>query len=204
MDSSLRGLAVVLGAQYHILGAGDEAERDRRVSDRAMRMAKLRQVPVSIAQALLAGGQVMIDKARSEDKVPSMTSATGVATLPGASARDKVYGKLKWHEAELKKLASTPNVIYASGADLKNWVLQAFAEYDAVLEGQATLDHAWSMMWAEIGERLAALPAALQEAVQDIAWYAKWTYWAAIGGAVIALGLVGWGVGAGIKNRIEK
>jgi len=189
------------GRGEHVLGA-DEAERDRRVSDRAKKMAELKQVPVSIAQALLAGGQAAIGQAKKLAN-SHIDPLTGVPMpLPGGTARDTVVGKLQWHAAELKKFAATPNAIYPSGDDLKKWVLQAFTEYDAVLEGLATLDHAWSEMWDEIATRLAELPKEIAKAVTEtVSTATKWLVGGAIVIAVIG-GFVVYKVATGPSSKI--
>ena len=178
---------------------------DKRVSDRAVQMGKLREVPVSVANSLLKGGQNAIQQAM-------LTAA--VSDLPGQTARENVFWKLKWHEDNLKKFTDK-NAIYTSGDDLKNWALQAFTEWDASVEGAEALNDAWWQMWKDIGTNLAALPVAVakaavslaksaEDAAKNVAWYAKWTYWIAIGAAVLGVGIIATGVSLGAKNKIEK
>lgn len=196
----LRGLDVCIG-----LSASEEAAMDKAVNDRAIQMGKLREVPVSVANSLLKGGQNAIQQAM-------LTAA--VSDLPGQSAREKVYWKLQWHADNLKKFTK-PDQIYPSGDDLKNWVLQAFTEWDAAVEGAEALNDAWWQMWKDIGANLAALPVSVakaasslarsaEDAAKNVAWYAKWTYWIAIGAAVLGVGIIATGVSLGAKNKIER
>lgn len=194
MTRCLRGLDVCIGAW-----ATEDTARNKRVSDRAIQMSKLKQFPVAIAQSLLKGGQQAIDNAKSIART---------SDLPGGTARDKVYWALRWHEDALSKLSSTPNEIYQHGEDLKKHVMQAFAEWDASVEGAEQLNKAWSAMWTEIGQRIAALPKALAAAagtvVKEAAFYTKAVFWAALGAAVLVTGLVGWGVSTGVRHKIER
>jgi hypothetical protein len=150
------------------------------IASRQHELDSIKQVPVTIAQTLLATGIQVINQARqiaSENK------------LPGGTARDNVFWKLQWHAAELAKLAATPNAFYASGADLKKWVMQAFVEYNAAEEGAEYLDSAWSAMWSEIKAKLAAMPAAVVSAVGDVvtATGLNWVLW----GGLAVVGLLG-------------
>lgn len=219
MTRDLQGLNTIPGMSNGMVVVGDakaelEATRDKRISDRAVKMAQLKKVPVSIAQALVAGGQAVIAQANKlAVRIDPLTGVPGI--LPGGTARDKVAQKLQWHADTLRKFIQDSTkvigavdkfsaaTIYPQGDDLKSQVLQAYTELDAVVEGLDTLDHAWTAMWDEIETRLAALPKAVLAAVKEAAWYAKWTTWVIVGGIVVALGLVGWGVGAGVKSRIS-
>lgn len=147
------------------------------------RMNALKPVTVSIARVLLKHGQAAIDAARA---------FADLRGLPGKTARDKVWWNLKWFTDDLAK-RSNANEVYASGDSLKGVVIQAFIEWNAVEEGVATLDAAWAEMWDEIATELAKLPQkvldAAGKAVEDVAWYAKVSFWA----VVAATGLVGYG-----------
>lgn len=174
-------------------------------------MNGLKAVTVSIAQSLLRGGQAAIDWARSHSVHTEFIPNPGGApfpvptALPGGAQRDEVYGHLKWHQDALSKVSSTPNAPYAPGADLKNWVSRAFVEANAVEEGAAYLDQAWSQMWAEIAAQLAALPAALYDkasgALDEVAWYAKLTTWAIILAGTGVAGAVGFGLYRRVSGR---
>lgn len=146
-----------------------------------------KQLPAAMAQPLLKYGQQVIDQA--------IELATE-KNLPGPTARKEVKDHLAWHANELGKLAMTPSAIYGSAADLEHWVMEAFIESNAVEEGAAWVDGAWDRMWAEIEANLAALPAKVQQAVQDAANYAVetttglplWAWSLIIAGGVAALG----------------
>lgn len=150
-------------------------------------MNKLQQVPVSVAHSLLKWGQQVIENAIlvANDK-----------GLPGPTARKNVDDHLAWHQTALLK-ETNPSAMYTPGQDLKQWVMRAFIEANAVEEGSQALDSAWSQMWSEIADNLAALPAAVAKKVGDVAeevattaaFYTKVTFWVAIG----AVGLVAYG-----------
>ena len=127
------------------------------------KMDQLKVVPVSVAQALLQGGQVAIDGAMQGAKQPWYK-----ADLPGDNSRAIVKGKLQWHANALAPLANTPNVIYASANDLKQVVMSAFREANAVEEGAKYIAAAWSQMWNDIAVAIKALPAEIRKAVGDI------------------------------------
>lgn len=192
-------------------------------------MDSLKQVPVSVAQVLLKYGQQAIDYANQTAAIIDLAQAQIPFTekLPGATRRAEVTGKLRWHKDALAKLApsamelaltkgnpealkasmSKMSATYASGADEKEWVLQAFIEANAVREGVTALTTMWNEMWAEIIEELKKLPAAVAKAagdvVKEVQWYAKAATWLIIGGGVLALGLIATGVGVGVSNRIS-
>lgn len=224
MTHCLRGLDVVIGAE-EVVGGINIQKWQRQ-------MNVLKQVPVGVAQILLAKGQAAIQYAQGIAAAMDRMHAWNpfVENMPGATKRAEVAGKLQWHADTLKKIAPTAAKAYeqytsgdkkafkkagmtlaapyASGEDLKKWVMQAFVEANAVEEGAERLIDAWNRMWAEIGEALAALPAAIAKQAGDVAqnlvWYLKWTYWIAIAGGVVALGFVAWGAAAGIKHRISQ
>lgn len=163
---------VYASPNIEVFGMFDIAARQRQMNE-------LKQVPVSVAQILLRGGQQAIDHARA---------LAASKNLPGGGARDKVYWALKWHETELSKLKDTPTAMYASGEDLKKFVMQSFIEANAADEGAVAIDQMWSAMWADIGHAIAALPAAVvakvSEVVDTAETTAKWTL-------VIVAGVVG-------------
>lgn len=179
--SYVQGLDI-LGAMYPygggdvtVLGMFDIAARQKD-------MNSLKQMPVSIAQILLKNGQQVISRA---------ILVANMMKLPGPTARKNCSDHLQWHADTLAKLASSPNMLYASGDDLKKWVMQAFIEENAVEEGAAYLDQAWGQMWAEIGQKIAELPAnvaaAVSEAAEGAATMSKWV----IGGIVVVVCFVG-------------
>ena len=173
-------IAALFGEASEVVGAFDIASERRKMND-------LKIVTVRVAKALLQGGQQAIAGAIEGAKQPWYKS-----DLPGATARDNVKWKLLWHEATLSKLRD-PNALYTPGADLKEWVMGAFIEANAVEEGAAYLDTLWKAMWAEIADALAAIPKAamkkLKEAADTAAFYTKTTFWVVLG----AIGLVGYG-----------
>ncbi len=146
---------------------------------RQRQMGALKQVPVSVARALLRGGQDAISHAKS---------VAAAKSLPGSTDRDTVFYKLQWHQNELAKL-SDPNAMYAPGNDLKTWVTAAFRESDVADIGAGWIANAWNVMWSDIGKAIAALPALLRDemkkAVENITGVPLWAL--AVGG----VGLVG-------------
>jgi hypothetical protein len=175
MSSYLHGLDVI-GSDVYV-GLVD-------ISAQQKQMNTLKQVPVSVALILLHNGQDAIDHARA---------TASKDNLPGTSARDAVYWKLKWHEAELAK-GGASSEMYGSGADLKKYVMEAFVEANAAEEGAAWIEGAWNKMWQEIGRAVAALPAQVRQAVatavSSITGVPIWAW--AIGGTLV-VGLVGYG-----------
>jgi hypothetical protein len=137
---------------YSIFGndASDTDAAAKRIGERARQMSALKQVPNSVAQELLKGGQAAINQAR-----------TIGANLPGGTARDNVYWKLQWHQNNLALLKIAPFEMYPSADDLKKWVEQAYIELDVAQYGAAYADRLWAEMWAEIATALANLPAAV-------------------------------------------
>lgn len=156
-------------------------------------------------------------------------AAALVQKFPRAARREEVQGKLRWHTENLakvspsvwaiysgytngdkeafKKAAAQISSIYGSGEDLKKWVMEAFIEANAAEEGGAAIAKAWEAMWTEIAAALAALPKLIADqagkVITSVAWYLKWTYWLAIAGGVLALGLLGLGTGLSFKGRFS-
>jgi hypothetical protein len=170
----------------------------------AKKMAELKAVPVSVAQALLQGGQAVIAWANQHavhvDMIPG--AAVPVPTvLPGQTGRDEVVSNLDRHAVAITKLTFTPNTPYGDAHDLEKWVTQAFIEANAVDEGNAYIDQAWDQMWSDMESRLASLPKEAYDvakaiydkgkaAVETVAWYASVTFWiVAIAGLLVAGGL---------------
>ena len=147
------------------------------------KMDQLKVVPVSVAQALLAGGQAAIDGAIQGAKKDD---------LPGDNSRSIVKGKLQWHANALASLANTPNAIYASGPDLKHWTMMAFRESNAVEAGAQYVGAAWSRMWQEIAAALKALPAEIRKQVGDVVKLVTglplWAWGAIAAGTLVAIG----------------
>lgn len=129
------------------------------------RMDSLKQVTVGVAQELLKGGQAAIDGAIAGAKQPWYKP-----NLPGDASRATVKGKLQWHAATLAPLVGNKNAIYASGEDLKHWVLMAFREANAVEEGAAYIQSAWDEMWSQIAKAVAALPHDIAKKVGDVSF----------------------------------
>ena len=139
------------------------------IGKRQAEMNRLKNVPVAIAQVLLKYGQQAINKAIEGAKQPFYKF-----NLPGENARANVQGKLQWHANAISQLLSTPDAMYASGDDLKKYVMQAFIEQNSVEEGanDPTWSKAWgdwANMWEEVGRVLAKLPKAVAKAVGDLA-----------------------------------
>lgn len=181
MSVCCRGLDAIIGA--NIIGAYD-------IGAAQLQMNTLKQVPVSVAQALLKGGQQAIAHAQS---------VADAQNLPGSTARSNVFWKLQWHQDNLAKFASLPTAIYPSGDDLKKYVMASYVEENAVEEGSAWLSDSWDRMWTEIGHAIAALPAKVATVVhQEVASVAEsafgfplWAIGTVIGIVVIGLGYVG-------------
>lgn len=172
---------------------GDEAIGMFDILAEQRKMNDLKIVTPRVARALLQGGQQAIQGAIEQASMKLWRRGE----LPGKTARDNVFWKLKWHEAEIAKLTD-PNAIYKSFADLKKWVMQGFIEANAVEEGSAV--PIWGAMWEEIKAALAAIPSAVVDGlkaaakkIEDIgdtaAFYTKVSFWVALG----AVGLVGYG-----------
>lgn len=133
------------------------------ISANQRRMNELREIPITVAYALLRGGLKVIDNAIQAAKQPWYKP-----DLPGETARKLVADKLKWHADALSKVTPA-ETFYRSGEDLKKWVMQAFIEANAVEEGAAYINNAWDQMWSEIVENVRQLPAAVVSKVGDIA-----------------------------------
>lgn len=134
------------------------------------RMDAIKQVPVSVAQALLQGGMAAINGA-----IAGAKQSWYKADLPGNNSRSNVLGHLQWHASALAPLVMTPNAMYSSGDDLKSWVLAAYREANAVEAGAAYLESAWNTMWADIARAIAALPKEIADKISEIMpAYLKW------------------------------
>lgn len=120
------------------------------------KMNGLKNVTVGIARTLLKNGQAAITKAIDVGQ-----------NLPGPTARQNVMWKLQWHADQLSGLSNT-TATYASGDDLKKWVMQAFIEWNAVEEGSGEIEQMWSDMWSEIGSQIAQLPATIARNVVSV------------------------------------
>lgn len=168
---------------FEVLGMFDIGEAQLRMNSLP------KQVPVSVALPLLKHGQDVINQA---------IAIANAKNLPGGTDRNNVMWKLKWHEGALGALASTPNAIYQSSADLEHWAMQAFIESNAVEEGAAWVDGAWSRMWDEIGAALAALPKQIVQTLAKLPGQVfeattgipSWAFY--VGGAAL-VGLLGYG-----------
>lgn len=140
----------------------------KKLSARVREMSRLKRPTVAISRLFLRAGQAAVDDAVREavrsGKVPLWAYATPLtwalgkfkaSQAPSTTSRQKVYGKLRWHEEALDKLAGSPDALYPHEADLKNWVAQAFVE-DVATRGEADLlDGMWTAMWGEIGRGIA-------------------------------------------------
>lgn len=161
MNSYLVG-ACVIGAQ-HRLGARTKQTAMIGMYDIASaqhQMDTLKQPTVRAALALLKGGQTAINQA---------IATADAQGLPGPTERKNVQAHLQWHANALAKVANQPNTIYASGDDLKKYVMAAFIDANAVEEGAAYLNAAWDQMWQEIAAAIAALPAEVRHVVTTAA-----------------------------------
>jgi len=174
----LQGEDILGEDAYDVLGMFDIASAQRKMN------ALPKKVTVRMAKALLAGGQEAI------------TGAQAIAaqkSLPGGTARDNVAAHLSWHNDKLARMTGSPNAFYDPGQDLAKYVMMAFIEANAAEEGATYLDQAWSQMWQEIANAIAALPSDIRKAVVSAASGAIETItglpvWA---WALIAVGSVG-------------
>jgi hypothetical protein len=178
--------ASVLGEIGELLGFIDIQASQRQ-------MDGLKAITVGVARALLDGGQRAIAGAIAGAKQPWYKP-----DLPGDAARKNVEGHLKWHQDEIAKAGANEIAPYPPGPDLKNYVMRAFVEANAVEEGAAYLSAAWVAMWAEIATELAKIPAEVRQAIADAANYVVqsvtglplWAWSLIIAGGV---GVVGYG-----------
>ncbi len=170
------------------------------ITARKRQMNNLKPVTVGIAKILVKYGQQAIAKAIEGAKQPWYR-----ADLPGDTARNTALWKLRWHADTLAKAGADQNATYAPGDDLKDWVMQAFIEQNAVEEGNAAAAQMWTLawsdwssMWSEIAVALAALPKKLLQTLATLPGKAfeaatgvpSWAFYV---GAVALTGLVGYG-----------
>jgi hypothetical protein len=186
-----------------ILGMVDMNVVQRNLND-------LNPVTVEIARILLGTGQDTIGRAILGAKQPWYKS-----DLPGDSARKDVQAHLQWHANNLASIKGVDEqtVGYKAGDDLKKYVARAFIEANAVEEGAAWLDAAWTAMWDEIQTKLAAIPRAVGQAAASVVKTAAgaaaggiaegfgvppWLFWGGIGLAAVGIGYVV------VKSKLRK
>lgn len=171
----------VLSGLYTVLGMFD-------IGAARHQMDALKPVTVGAAKALIHGGQQVIAVAQEMSRASDLPDTNTLATTAG---------HLHWHQSKLAGLKDD-KAIYDSADDAKKWTMQAFIESNAVEEGAAYLDEAWSQMWTEIGQNLASVPSKIisytgglvSNAVQSVTGLPMWAWSLAIVGGV---GLVGYG-----------
>jgi hypothetical protein len=177
----------VIGAMQ-VIGAFD-------IGAAQLKLNALKPVTVGVARAMISYAQKVMLAANTVAKQRS---------LPGQTTRDNVVGHLQWHADALGKLTDN-NALYASGDDAKKYTMMAWIESNAVEEGAAYMDEAWSQMWDEIGQRLASLPKDALQKLEDIAapvvTAAKWTYWIVVAAVVGIAGLIGYGAYRKVSGR---
>jgi len=145
-------------------------------------------VTVEIARILAKSGSDVIAQAIAGAQQPWYKS-----DLPGETERKNVQDHLQWHVATLGRITGDPRSLYASADDLKKYVVMAFVDANAVEEGAAYLDAAWTAMWNEIQEKLRAMPKAMLKAAGNtVEWFTGVPLWAWIAGGVATAGLVGY------------
>lgn len=180
---------VVLGELADVLGMFDfNVERPK--------MDKLKPVTNGIAKSLVQHGLQVMSIAESTAKQHS---------LPGETDRLLAIGHLQWHVASIGKSPGGPNGLYGSADDLKKWVLQAFVEGNAVEEGAAYLEEAWSQMWAEIEKQLAELPKNIVQTIAKLPGKAfeavtgipSWAFYLGTAALVAGVGYVGYKIATG-------
>lgn len=171
---------------YFLSDDGDEVLGMFDFNVEQRRMDSLQQFPETIAQSLLVAGQAAIDGAIAGAKQPWYRS-----DLTGATSRQGVQARLQQEAITVASLVNTPNAPYPSPDTLKSAVLAAFREANAVSEGAAYLDTAWSKMWAEIGAKIAALPKQFADKISEaMPGYLKWGLGAGAGLLVLIGGFV--------------
>lgn len=171
----------VLSGLYTVLGMFD-------IGAAQLKMNTLKPVTVGAAKALIHGGQQVISVAQEMSRASDLPDTNTLATTAG---------HLHWHQQKLAGLKDD-KAIYDSADDAKKWTMQAFIESNAVEEGAAYLDEAWSQMWTEIGQNLASVPSkvisyaggVVSTAVKSVTGLPMWAWSLVIIGGV---GLVGYG-----------
>ncbi len=162
------------------------------IAAKQQQMNSIKRVTVSIARALLRGGQ----------QVAAATIETAKGgflqrELPGITSLKKTASHLDWHAAELAKM-SDPTSFYAPGEDLKKWTMQAFIDANSVEEGRASQEQIWQDMWTDIGAALIALPGDVAQGVgKAVGQVVKAAAAGLAGGVAEGLGIPTWVLVAG-------
>lgn len=175
-----------------MLGADETLVGEYDIADKRRQMDSIKKITVSIARALLRGGQ----------QVAAATIETAKGgflqrELPGITSLRKTASHLDWHAAELAKLGD-PTAFYAPGEDLKKWTMQAFIDANAVEEGRASQEQIWQDMWTEIGAALIALPGDVAQGVgKAVGQVVKAAAAGLAGGVAEGLGIPTWVLVAG-------
>lgn len=180
-----RGGLVIVGEGYlHGCDVLGDVGVDINAANKAIRGLR----PMSAAQ-----GQKLLDFGISALTMANMHDSGH----PGAVTRRSNY---------IAQLRDMKNTLAASKADpipensdpskspaeiLRNAVLNAIDEYNAVAQENADMEHAREQLYQDIVDNAKALPGAVANAVvnnpfvSDVAWYAKMTTWAVIGAVVL-------------------
>lgn len=175
-----------------MLGADETLVGEYDIADKQRQMNSIKRVTVSIARALLRGGQ----------QVAAATIETAKGgflqrELPGITSLKKTASHLDWHAAELAKM-SDPTAFYGPGEDLKKWTMQAFIDSNAVEEGRVRQEQIWQDMWTEIGAALIALPGDVAQGVgKAVGQVVKAAAAGLAGGVAEGLGIPTWVLVAG-------
>ncbi len=175
-----------------MLGADETLVGEYDIADKRRQMDSIKKITVSIARAMLRGGQ----------QVAAATIETAKGgflqrELPGITSLRKTASHLDWHAAELAKLGD-PTAFYAPGEDLKKWTMQAFIDANAVEEGRASQEQIWQDMWTEIGAALIALPGDVAQGVgKAVGQVVKAAAAGLAGGVAEGLGIPTWVLVAG-------
>ncbi len=142
-----------------MLGADETLVGEYDIADKRRQMDSIKKITVSIARAMLRGGQQV-----AAATVETAKGGFLQRELPGITSLKKTASHLDWHAAELAKLGD-PTAFYAPGEDLKKWTMQAFIDANAVEEGRASQEQIWQDMWTDIGAALIALPGDVAQGV---------------------------------------
>jgi hypothetical protein len=191
VDDVVNAVVARLKEQKEIVGAANYYD----LQQAQQQMNSIKQVTIGIAQGLLGGGQRAIDRARelaTKYNLPDSGRSLG-------KDRESIYWKLKWHADELAKHRSEPSTsLYASGEDLKSWVIQAFIACNAAEQGQETNEEMttgqmWADMWIVVGKEAAKLPGelrhAISAAIETVTGIPTWVFWVTGGAIVVLLGV---------------
>lgn len=190
-SSYLAGMAVL----------GADAGVDIRRVTSALRV---RPMSGAMARRFLAQGLFAINFARKNYKEPGALIFTGPPPALTATY-DSIENRLKMLQAGID--ASSGAIPDGIAKEVTDVTQQAVIEFNKVAQGRADLEKARNEFLNDVIANAAEIPAAVasgakyvaekaKEAGQEVAFYGKVTFWAAIG----AVGLVGFGAYKALAN----